>query len=79
MKKINITSTAFLAAGLFGAAVSASAQSVIAPGAPAQLVVLAARSFSELLSRPGAPRRLVDGEELRAAHPPDFAELAGPA
>jgi cytosine deaminase len=48
----------------------------IEPGARAHLVVLAARSFSELLSRPGGPRRLVDGEELRTAHVPGYEELA---
>jgi cytosine deaminase len=48
----------------------------IAPGAPAELVVLAARSFSELLSRTGAPRRLVEGETVRAAHVPSYEELA---
>ena len=49
----------------------------IAPGAPAQLVLLAARSFSELLSRPGAPRRRLDGETLQAPAPPAYAELGG--
>ena len=48
----------------------------VIPGAPAQLVVFPARSFSEFLSRPGSPRRLVDGEELRAARPPAYSELA---
>lgn len=48
----------------------------IAPGAPAHLVVFAARRFSELLSRTAAPRRCIDGEEIHAAPPPDFAELA---
>jgi cytosine deaminase len=47
----------------------------VAPGAPAHLVVISARSFSELLSRPAAPRRLVDGEAVHAASPPDYAEL----
>jgi len=47
----------------------------IAPGAPAHLVVLPARSFSELLSRPCGPRRLVDGETMRDGRPPDFVEL----
>jgi len=47
----------------------------IAPGAPAHLVVLAARSLSELLSRQGAPRRLVEGEAVRAAHVPSYEEL----
>jgi cytosine/creatinine deaminase len=48
----------------------------IAPGAPARLVVLATGSFGELLSRPGAPRRCVDGERIHAPAPPDYAELA---
>jgi cytosine deaminase len=49
----------------------------IAPGAPAHLVLLAARSFSELLSRPGAPRRRIDGEKIHSPLAPDYAELAG--
>ena len=49
----------------------------IAPGAPASLVILPAHSFSELLSRPGAPRRRLDGETLHAPLPPAYAELAG--
>ncbi len=49
----------------------------IAPGAPAHLVLLAAQSFSELLSRPGAPRRRLDGETLHAPAPPAYAELGG--
>ncbi|MES1167335.1 MAG: amidohydrolase family protein, partial [Pseudomonadota bacterium] len=47
----------------------------VAPGAAAHLVVFAAKSFSELLSRPGVVRRFVDGEEVRALPVPDFAEL----
>lgn len=47
----------------------------VAPGAPAQLVVFEARSFSELLSRPAAGRRCVDDGELRVLPVPDFAEL----
>jgi cytosine deaminase len=47
----------------------------VAPGAPAQLVVFPARSFSEFLSRPGSRRRLVDGESIRDARPPGFEEL----
>lgn len=47
----------------------------IEPGAPSQLVVFPSRSFSEFLSRPGSGRRLVDGETIRDARPPDFAEL----
>jgi cytosine deaminase len=47
----------------------------ITPGAPAHLVVFPARSFSEFLSRPGSPRRLVDGESIRSACPPGYEEL----
>jgi cytosine/creatinine deaminase len=47
----------------------------VGPGAPAHLVVFAARSFSELLSRPSAARRLVDGELVHLGSPPDYAEL----
>ena len=47
----------------------------IAPGAPAQLVITAARSFSELLSRPAAPRRCVDGERIHTPELPDYREL----
>jgi cytosine deaminase len=47
----------------------------IAAGLPAHLVVFAARSFSELLSRPGAARRLVDGESIRNSRPPGYEEL----
>jgi cytosine deaminase len=47
----------------------------VAPGAPAQLVVFPARSFSEFLSRPGSARRLVDGEQIRDARPPSYDEL----
>jgi len=47
----------------------------IAPGAASQLVVFPSRSFSEFLSRPGSPRRLVDGESIRDAQPPGYAEL----
>jgi len=47
----------------------------VAPGAPAHLVVFDARRFSELLSRPGGPRRRVDGERVHAPELPDFAEL----
>ena len=48
----------------------------IAPGAPARLVVFAAQRFSELLSRPGAARRCIDGDEIHSPVAPDFAELA---
>jgi cytosine deaminase len=47
----------------------------VAPGAPAHLVVFPARSFSEFLSRPGSRRRLVDGEDIREARPPEYGEL----
>ena len=47
----------------------------IAPDAPARLVVFEAHRFSELLSRPGAPRRCVDGERVHTPPLPDFAEL----
>jgi cytosine deaminase len=47
----------------------------VAPGAPAQLVVFPARSFSEFLSRPGSGRRLVDGESIRDSRPPGYGEL----
>ncbi len=50
----------------------------VASGAPAHLVIFSARGFSELLSRPGAPRRCVDGEEVRALAVPDYAELGEP-
>ena len=47
----------------------------IAPGAPAQLVVTRARSFSELLSRPAGPRRCIDGELIHTPPTPDYREL----
>jgi cytosine deaminase len=47
----------------------------VAPGAPSQLVVFPSRSFSEFLSRPGSKRRLVDGEAIRDARPPEYGEL----
>jgi cytosine deaminase len=47
----------------------------VAAGAPAHLVVFPARSIGELLSRPGSPRRIVDGEEIRKARPPGYDEL----
>lgn len=47
----------------------------IAPGAPANLVVFDAHRFSELLSRPGAARRCIDGEEIHTPRLPDFSEL----
>ena len=48
----------------------------IAVGAPAQLVVFATQRFSELLSRPAAPRHCIDGESVLSPVAPDFAELA---
>jgi cytosine deaminase len=50
----------------------------VAPGAPAHLVIFSARGFSELLSRPAAPRRCVDGEDVHAPPLPDYAELNEP-
>lgn len=47
----------------------------IAPGSPAHLVIFEARRFSELLSRPAARRRCVDGEEIHAPPLPDYSEL----
>lgn len=47
----------------------------VTPGATGRLVVFEARSFSELLSRPGAARRCLDDQELRALPLPDYAEL----
>jgi cytosine/creatinine deaminase len=47
----------------------------IAPGARADFIVMQARTFSELLSRPAAPRRLIHGEHFRPATPPDYSEL----
>lgn len=47
----------------------------IAPGAPARLVVLAARSFSELLSRPGMSRLCIDGGEIHSPTAPSYDEL----
>ncbi len=47
----------------------------ICPGARANLVVFEAQSFSELLSRPSAPRRCIDDGQVRALPLPDFEEL----
>lgn len=47
----------------------------VAPGARANLVVAEARSFSELLAAPGAPRRLIHGETFRERLPPPYSEL----
>lgn len=47
----------------------------VTPGAAGHLVVFEARSFSELLSRPGIARRCLDDGELRSLPLPDYAEL----
>jgi cytosine/creatinine deaminase len=49
----------------------------IAPGAPARLVIFAARSFNELLSRPTTARRCVDAENVHSPQVPEFSELDG--
>ncbi len=49
---------------------------VVAPGASARLVRFAAKDFSELLSRPGAPRRIWQDSGWRAPKPPEYAELS---
>lgn len=49
----------------------------LVPGAPARLVISAAHSFSELLSRPTAPRRCIDGEKVHSPVVPDYRELDG--
>jgi len=48
----------------------------VAPGAPAHLVVFPERSLRGLLSRPGSPRRIVDGEQVRESRPPGYGELS---
>lgn len=49
----------------------------IAPGAPADFVLFAARSFSELLARPHAPRRVFRaGRQVHVAVPP-YTSLDG--
>ena len=47
----------------------------IAPRARADLIVCEARTFNELLSRLGAPRRLLHGEHFRPGDRPTFASL----
>ncbi len=47
----------------------------IAPGARADLLVLEARTFNELLARPDARRRLVNGEAIRAVQRPAYSAL----
>ena len=48
----------------------------VAPGSPADMIVFNARKLYSLLARPGTPRRLIHGEEFRAAEVPDFDEQA---
>jgi cytosine/creatinine deaminase len=50
----------------------------IARGARADLLIFEARTFNELLSLPGAPRRLLRGEFFREPDYPAYAELAAP-
>jgi len=47
----------------------------IAPGARAHLNVFSTHRFSELLSRPDAARRCIDGESVHQPTLPDFSEL----
>ncbi len=47
----------------------------VAPGSPAHLVVFGVQRFSELLSRPGSPRRIVNADGFAPAPLPDYAEL----
>ncbi len=47
----------------------------IAPGSPAHLVVFGVQRFSELLSRPGNARRLVNAGGFVSAPLPDYGEL----
>jgi cytosine deaminase len=47
----------------------------IAAGGPASLTLFSARAFNELLARPSAARRRVDGETLSAPAAPDYAAL----
>ena len=52
----------------------------IAPGARADLIVLEATTFNQLLSRPRAPRRLIRGESfLPTANLPAYSALTGPS
>jgi cytosine deaminase len=46
----------------------------IATGAPADMIVFAARKLYSLLARPSTPRRLIHGEEFRDAQLPDYSE-----
>lgn len=47
----------------------------VAPGMRADLIAFEARSFNELLSLPGLPRRLIRGEAFRERVVPSYAEL----
>lgn len=47
----------------------------VAPGSPADLIVMGVRTFNELLARPSAGRRLIRGENFREAKVPDYAAL----
>jgi cytosine deaminase len=47
-------------------------------GGPAHLIVTTARSFSELLSRPGKLRCRIDGETVSTPAMPDYVELNEP-
>ncbi len=47
----------------------------VTTGAPAHLVVFEARSFSELLSRPGTARFCIDGGEIHSPVAPGYDEL----
>ena len=56
--------------------INATGYGVVAPGAQARLVVFEGRSFSDLLSRPTAPRLLVDNEVVHTPEIPSYRELA---
>lgn len=47
----------------------------VAPGSPARMIVLPARTFNELLARPASDRRLVHGESFRERLIPSYSEL----
>jgi cytosine deaminase len=49
---------------------------LVAPGSPADLVVLPLRGIYPLLARPRVPRRLIRGEGFRESALPDFDEQA---
>jgi cytosine deaminase len=48
----------------------------IEPGAEARLIIFAAESFSDLLSRPAGKRQIVDGETIHTPELPDYWDLA---